>query len=55
LIPGLEENGFNFPAKFKSAVEAIFKEELETVEVMKFQRTFKNIKKFISERKRHTS
>ena len=31
--PGLDENGFNFPAKYKAAVEAIFKHELEIIEV----------------------
>ena len=31
--PGLEENGFNFPAKFKAAVENIFEDELEGIEV----------------------
>ena len=31
--PGLDENGFNFPAKYKAAVEAIFKHEMEIIEV----------------------
>ena len=31
--PGLAENGFNFPAKYKAAVEAIFKQEREIIEV----------------------
>ncbi len=31
--PGLEEDGFNFPAKFKAAVEAIFSEEQAIIEV----------------------
>ena len=31
--PGLEEHGFNFPAKFKDAVENIFEDELEAIEV----------------------
>ena len=31
--PGLEENGFNFPAKFREAVETIFEDELEAIEV----------------------
>ena len=31
--PGLEEHGFNFPAKFKEAVENIFEDELEAIEV----------------------
>lgn len=30
--PGLEEDGFNFPLKFKTAVEAIFKRDWETIE-----------------------
>jgi tryptophan 2,3-dioxygenase len=34
--PGLEENGFNFPAKFKEVVENIFEDELEAIEVLKF-------------------
>ena len=32
--PGLEENGFNFPAKFKAVVENIFEDELEAIEVL---------------------
>ena len=32
--PGLEENGFNFPAKFKAVVENIFEEELEAIQVL---------------------
>lgn len=31
--PGLEEHGFNFPAKFKSAVDSIFDMEIENIEV----------------------
>jgi hypothetical protein len=31
--PGLDENGFNFPAKYKAAVEAIFRQEKEIIEV----------------------
>ena len=31
--PGLEENGFNFPAKFQEVVENIFEDELEAIEV----------------------
>lgn len=31
--PGLEENGFNFPAKFKEAVEKIFDLEVKSIEV----------------------
>ena len=32
--PGLDENGFNFPAKYKAAVEAIFEQELEIIKVL---------------------
>ena len=32
--PGLEENGFNFPEKFKEVVENIFEDELEAIEVL---------------------
>ena len=32
--PGLEENGFNFPEKFKQVVESIFEDELEAIEVL---------------------
>ena len=31
--PGLEEHGFNFPAKFQEAVESIFEDELTAIEV----------------------
>ena len=31
--PGLEEDGFDFPMKFKAAVEAIFDREEETIAV----------------------
>ena len=31
--PGLEEHGFNFPAKFQEAVENIFEDELTAIEV----------------------
>ena len=31
--PGLDEKGFNFPAKFKQVVENIFESELEETEV----------------------
>ena len=31
--PGLDENGFNFPAKFKAAVQSIFDEEMGIIEV----------------------
>lgn len=31
--PGLEENGFNFPAKFKAAVDSIFDLEIANIEV----------------------
>ena len=31
--PGLEENGFNFPAKFKTSVDLIFAMEIEKIEV----------------------
>ena len=31
--PGLEEHGFNFPEKFKSAVDCIFEAEIENIEV----------------------
>jgi hypothetical protein len=36
--PGLAETGFNFPAKYKAAVEAIFKQEQEIIEVILFWR-----------------
>ena len=32
--PGLQEEGFNFPQKFKEAVEAIFDKEWKRVEVI---------------------
>ena len=32
--PGLEEHGFNFPAKYKSAVDNIFDLELRDIEVV---------------------
>ena len=31
--PGLEEHGFNFPAKFKAAVENIFDQEMKDIQV----------------------
>ena len=31
--PGLEEHGFNFPAKFKAAVENIFNQEMKNIQV----------------------
>ena len=31
--PGLEEHGFNFPAKFKAAVENIFDQEMKNIQV----------------------
>ena len=34
--PGLQEEGFNFPQKFKEAVEAIFDKEWKRVEVRNF-------------------
>lgn len=38
--PGLEEHGFNFPEKFKQAVENIFEDELEGIEVHEFTKLF---------------
>ena len=35
--PGLQEEGFNFPQKFKEAVEAIFDKEWKRVEVCNFE------------------
>ena len=35
--PGLEEDGFNFPKKFKEAVDLILKEDLKTIEVKENQ------------------
>ena len=32
--PVLDESGFNFPAKYKAAVETIFKQEREIIEVI---------------------
>ena len=34
--PGLQPEGFNFPQKFKEAVEAIFDKELKRIEVSLF-------------------
>ena len=31
--PGLEEHGFNFPAKFKAAVDNIFEQEMKNIQV----------------------
>ena len=31
--PGLEEHGFNFPAKFKAAVDNIFDQEMKNIQV----------------------
>ena len=33
--PGLQEEGFNFPQKFKEAVEAIFNKEWQRIQVRK--------------------
>ena len=32
--PGLEEHGFNFPAKYKAAVENIFDQEMKNIQVV---------------------
>ncbi len=34
--PGLEESGFNFPAKYKAAVQTILQRETEMIEVIGF-------------------
>ena len=41
--PGLNEEGFNFPQKFKEAVEAIFDKEWQRVQVIQ-----KNANKIVS-------
>jgi hypothetical protein len=41
--PGLNEEGFNFPQKFKEAVEAIFDKEWQRVQVIS-----KNANKIVS-------
>jgi len=33
--PGLEENGFNFPDKYKAAVQTILEQETEMIQVKK--------------------
>lgn len=32
--PGLEESGFNFPAKYKAAVHKLLQEETEMIQVI---------------------